>query len=229
MLQEQKVKATEDNLHEDGMKYTHPTYGMIKVSRITGDFSGTLFGTEVDHSSAMEITIGKCELTQTLGRNWYYMQDKLTQVRLSATQYADMISNPNTEGVPCTITYAKGEGRFKYAPHATQVEYALERVTELADGMMDKTSQAQKQAVDILSQKGTLKKADKEQLIKLINGMTRELHDGLPFYTSQIKKHGERMVMEAKTDAEAMVQTVQTKLGSVLLADPSNLQKLLEG
>ena len=227
MLQEEKVKIGKGTIRDEDTKYSHPTYGMIKVSRLTGNFSNQLFGTEVDHSSCMEITIGKCELTQSLGRNWYYMQDKLTQVRLSATQYAEMISNPNTEGVPCTIGYTKGEGRFKYVPHSTQIEYALEQVNGLADNMISKTSKAQKEAVDLLSQKGTLKKADKEKLINLIDGMTRELHDGLPFYTSQVKKHGERMVMEAKTDAEAMVTAVQTKLGSAILQNPEKLQLLL--
>ncbi len=226
-MQDVKVKVgQEDTLR--GTKYTHPTYGMIRVSRLVGDFKDSLFGTEVDHSSAMEITIGGCELTQHLGCNWYYMKETKTKVRMSATQYAEMISNPNTEGVPCTITEVKGEGRFKYQPHNTQIEYALEKVNNLADDMLSKTKDAQAQALAILQQKGAMKKADKELLASLINSMTRELHDGLPFYTDQIKKHGERMVMEAKTDAEAMVTAVQTKLGSEVLKNPNAVKMLLE-
>ena len=225
-MKDVKVEVSEGSL--GGTKYKHPTYGMIKVSRLVGNFKDALFGTETDHSSAMEITIGNCSLTQHLGRSWHYMEDTLTKVRLSATQYAEMISNPNTSGVPCTITYQKGEGRYKYVPHTTQIEYALEEVKGLADGMLDNTRSVQKEATELLSKKGTLKKAEKEHLIKLINSMTRELHDGLPFYTEQIKKHGERMVMEAKTDAEAMVTAIQTKVGSEILKDPQKIKLLLD-
>lgn len=212
----------------EDVKYSHPSYGMARLSRISGDFSEHLFGTEVNNSSAMMLTISNASVTQDLGDNWYYMENTLIEAYFSPIQYSELISNPNTEGVPCTLKYVQGKGSIGYKPHATQVEYSLQKVKDLADDLKGKVKRNKTRIREILSQKGALKKADREELMKLVEGMDRELSDGIPFYTQQVKNNAERMVAEAKVDAEAFVTHIHTKLGAEILKNPQAIQMLLE-
>lgn len=212
----------------EDIKYTHPSYGMARLSRHTGNFSDKLFGSEVDNSSAMCLTIGNASLTQDLGDNWYYQENTLVEAYFSPIQYSELISNPNTEGVPCTLRYVKGQGHIIYKPHATQVEYSLQKVKDMADGLQAGISKSKARAEELLNQKGTLKKADKEELLKLFRSIDRELSDGIPFYTKQVKDNAERMVAEAKIDAEALVTNIHTKIGSKLLQRPDLVELLVK-
>lgn len=211
----------------EDVTYSHPSYGMVKVARHTGNFK-ELFGSEVENSSAICLTISSAEVTQDLGDNWYHARDLVCEAFLTPIQYAELISNPNTEGTPCTLNYIQGKGRIKYRPHATQVEYSLQKVKDIADSLQEKVSTSKQRAKEILSQKGTLKKADKEELLSLITGMDRELSDGIPFYTKMVKENAERMVTEAKIDAEALVTNIHNKIGSKILERPDIVQLLLE-
>lgn len=211
----------------EDVKYSHPSYGMARLSRLSGNFS-ELFGSEVDNSSAMCLTIGNASLTQDLGDNWYFKENTIVEAYLSPIQYSELISNPNTEGVPCTLRYVKGVGHIIYKPHATQVDYSLQKVKDLADGLQNNIKKSKERATEILSQKGGLKKADKEELMKLISSMDRKLSDGIPFYTKQVKDNAERMVAEAKTDAEALVTNIHNKIGSKILERPDIIQLLVE-
>lgn len=211
----------------EDITYSHSSYGMIKVGRHMGNFND-LFGSEVNNSSAICINISEAELTQDLGDNWYHATNTICEAYLSPTQYAEMISNPNTEGVPCTLRYTESKGHIVYKPHATQVEYSLQKVKDIADNMQNTLSKYQNRAKEILSQKGGLKATDKKELLNLFMSFDREMRDGLPFYTKQVKDNAERMVAEARIDAEAFVTQVHTKIGSKLLENPQAIALLLE-
>lgn len=223
-----KVEHNTKGYGDNDVTYTHASYGMIRASRVSGSFSGNLFGTEVDNSGCVEITVGNANLTQDLGDNWYYMYNTILKVALTPVQYAEFITNPNTEGVPCTIKYTKELGHIKYEPHATEVDYNLEKVKTSADKILDLTEARRKKAIEILSQKGGLKKVDKDTLIGLFNGITKEISGEIPFYTDMVKKSAERMVMESRADAEAFVTNIHAKLGSTILNNPEAIKLLLE-
>lgn len=210
----------------EDVKFEHPSYGMAKVSRVTGHFP-ELFGSEVTNSSAMLLTIQQAEVTQDLGDNWYFGTQKLVEVYFTPIQYAEFISNPNTEGVPCTLRYVTGKGTIKYRPHSTQLDYSVERVKSIADGMQGKLEGSKQRAREILSQKGTLKASDKKELLNLFESMDREMRDGIPFYTDMVKKNADRMVSEAKIDAEALVTNIHNKVGAKLLEHPEIVEQLL--
>ena len=100
--------------HGDGLTYSHESYGMISISRQTGGRELPLFGSEIGSNNTMSIKIEKADVTQNLGTNWYYGHELVCEVLMSPVQYAEMISNPNTPGIPCTIKYSQQHGQIKY-------------------------------------------------------------------------------------------------------------------
>lgn len=77
----------------EDVTYTHPSYGMARFSRISGQFK-EMFGSEVENTSAVTLTVGKAQVTQDFGDNWYYMYNTVCEVQFSPIQYAELISNP---------------------------------------------------------------------------------------------------------------------------------------
>lgn len=129
--------------------------------------------------------------------------------------------------MPCTIKYLQGDGRIKYRPHSTQLDYSLEKVKDIANNMGNKIKEKRLRAKEILSQKGAMKKSDKDELLSIIENMDRDMRDGIPFYTEQVKRNAERMVSEAMIDAEELVTNIHTKIGSKILNHPEIIQQLL--
>lgn len=147
---------------------------------------------------------------------------------MSPVQYAEMISSPNTTGVPCTINYIQGVGSIKYRPHSTQVEHSKARIEDSLNKLKNKLEPWKKRANEILNQKGTLKVSDKKELAMLFDHIDREMRDSIPFYSNQVRANAERMVTEARVDVESIVTHVQNKLGEFMLENPDALGLLLK-
>lgn len=228
---DEAVKVTEsDRYHDRGaLQYTHPSYGMIKVSRMTCSGGGQpLFGAKNPSSSVMAVTISKAENKQNLGSNWCYSYETLTEVEMTPVQYAELISNPNTEGVPCTIKYTSAEGYIVYRPPATEIEYLDVKINSELDSLASKLKDKKARAKELLSQKGVLKKSDKEELLRIIQNIDVDMSSNIPFYKKCMEVSLEKMVMEANSDIESLVNNVQTKLGKALMDNPEALKIILE-
>jgi hypothetical protein len=227
---DEKVKVEEGKSHHEkgSLVYTHPSYGMVSISRGTCSGEGEhLFGAKHPSSSVISLTISKASNTQNLGSNWYYDYETVTKVQMTPVQYAELISNPNTQGVPCTIRYNDSEGHIKYRPHPTELDYIETKIKSGLDELDSKLETKKSRAKEILSRKGSLKKVDKEELLKILINMDSEIQSNIPFYKEQMKKSLDKMVMEANSDIESLVSSVQTKLGKAVLDKPETLRLLL--
>lgn len=224
---DEKVKVREADRREGDSVYSHPSYGMIKVVRGTGR-GMQLFGAKTPSDAVISITISEAQETQTLGQNWYYAYKDLTKVELTPVQYAELITNPNTEGVPCTIKYTHDKGTIKYKPHATEIEYLEVKIQTELDELKVNLSKKKSRVKEILSQKGALKKADKDELMSLMINIDTDMQSNIPFYKKCMEESVERMVVEAKCDVESMTMNVQNRLGKHLLEHPEALNLLLE-
>ena len=227
---DEAITVEEGTAHRKGsLIYKHPSYGMIHLSRQTCSGEGTpLFGAKHPSTNMISLTIEKAQNTQDLGKNWYYGYEDVTEVLMTPVQYAELISNPNTNGVPCTIKYTSKDGNIKYRPHATEIDHLDVKIKEKLSGLSSDVKGKKERAKELLTQKGTLKKADKEELLSLILNIDRDIQDNIPWYKEQMEKSLDKMVMEANSDIESLVTHVQVKLGKKLLDNPEALDVLLK-
>lgn len=215
--------------HSGEEVYSHPSYGIIKVSNVTsGRDANSFYGSEVGVSNYIEITLSECETDQHLGQSWYHGRGAVSRIKMTPVQYAEMIANPNSEGIPCTILYTARDGYITYKPHSTQVEYTKQKLDDATSNLSGKLSQRKEKAKEILTRKGALKDQDKKDLIDLITGMDRDISSTIPFYEGCLEEHLERMVMEAKTEVESFVASAYTKLGKNVMENPEAFKLLLE-
>lgn len=225
---DEEIKLEDQKSHlSDGNTYSHPSFGMISVVRHSGNIRG-LFGTETDHSSSMVITIENAEVTQSLGRNWYYGKTQIMEVELSPIQYSEMISNPNTSGVPCTIRHTSERGRIK-SKHIDTVTQHVESVID--QKLLDSNKKLKSLISDVsavLNKKGALKVSDKNEIRGLVESLVRDLTSSLPFYEESVKKSIAKSKSEAKMDIESYATHVISKLGQAVLDNPKAIKNLLE-
>ena len=103
---------------------SHPSYGMVSISRCQS--SGTvLHGSDIPHNSIISIEIAKGAVARDLNRNWHVRDGEIIRIDLSPVQYAELISNMNTQGVPCTLKWIKGQGTIENPPQLENVQNFL--------------------------------------------------------------------------------------------------------
>ena len=211
MSNEFKVEIEKGGHSSDGgLKYTHPSYGMIGVFRYQGG-KGEFFGSDLKHDGGIRIEISQAGVTQDLGRNWYYDNETIVEVNMSAIQYAEMISSPNTQGVPCTIKYDKEHGHIQYAPPMSKEMYVESKIKEKSHEAQESARNLAKQVEELL--KGKITAADRDEVIKLVRSLSSSLNSTLPFYLESLEKEVDRVKMEAKADVQAMLLHEVTKVG----------------
>jgi ElaB/YqjD/DUF883 family membrane-anchored ribosome-binding protein len=204
--------------------YTHPSYGMVRVSRCNGDVN--CFGSEIKNSSYMTLQISQAEVTQDLGKNWYHSDKKVCEVRMTPVQYAELISNPNTQGVPCTLEYTQELGRIEYNPISSVTKYSEDRIFEEVERLKKEMGNLSKEISSVLDQKGTLKKADKDSVKGKVSQLVQTFNSDLPFYEEQLTKAVDRQKLEAKAEMESYLSNIITRTGLEVLKDPNKIAML---
>lgn len=104
------TKVREDDLHGD--QYEHPAYGVIEISRYSQGGPGTrLFGSELNHSNTVGLTIKAGHLTRNLNRDRIHGSEVFIDVQMSEAQWVSLIASGGMgEGTPCTLRYAPKDG-----------------------------------------------------------------------------------------------------------------------
>jgi len=224
-----EIKREEDTLHKEDYRYSHPSYGMISVHRQHGGYPEPLFGSAIDSNTQIAITIKEAEVTQSLGKNWYHGRKTITEVLLTPIQYADLISNPNTQGVPCTISYTQEKGTIKYRGISATTQYIEDKITSKIKEEKEKLVNIRKEANEVLDKKGAFNKKDKEKVKDIILDLTSILTSEIPFYEEQITRSIEKQKLEAKTEVESYISSAITRTGLKAMQDPEMLKLVFKG
>lgn len=202
----------------DSMGHTsesHPSYGVIGVSRVSGNQS--LFDSDVVHGHFIEITISEAYKVCT-GFTAEHVHDKsrVVQVRMSFAQFAQMITTQNVgSGTPCTLHYVKGDEKEPYAnrwggrpdpPDAKPFidkfkQVGKERAQKILDDI-DKASEGLRKLFD-----GTDKptKANLKAASDALSSARQDVKSNLPYLMECLEEEMETKLSNAVTEFESYV------------------------
>jgi len=191
-------------------KDTHPSYGVIGWSRqhtVGGGDGPNLFGSDLKHGNLISIHIGRASRTRDLSKSWIFEDQRLIEVVMSASQFADFITTPNMgSGVPCTIKRTETEFTIDYPSYETEADLHKREVKEtlksaktIGRTLMDKmkTMKAGK----------TIKKGDFTELMRGVEKMIQEVHDNVPFVENSFRKSMEKTIASGKAEIEAYIES----------------------
>lgn len=196
---------------------THPSFGMLQITRVTGCGGRPLYGSSLRHHNLIALRILRSKVGRSLNRDWYYGHDELIEVYLSSTQFAEAITNMNTSGTPCTITTVAGErmadcpmpedARTQFREEfAARMRKTMDRVTKVADGL------------DAVLAKKAINNADRDFIRSALAAVRMELGSNAPFVHEQFDEAMDKTVHEAKGEVEAFIQTKIHRAGLDALA-----------
>ena len=224
---DEEITVVDKKDHHRGVAYSHPCFGMIHINRINGCAS-KLFGSEIEVSNTMRISVEETEVTQDLGRNWYFGHKRIIEVELSPNQYAELISNPNTQGSPCTVRYRADKGQIVPRHIDTVTKYVESEIEKDLSGFSERSSNDLKDINEILGRKGALKVSDRNDISRMINKLVQDLNSNLPFYRDSVLESIDKAKIEAKTEVDSFVAHAIQSAGVAALNDERIVELLLD-
>ena len=225
-LVDEPVQVTKEESPFNGFNYKHPSYGRAVFHRTNGG-DRPLYGSDLKHGNTIQFTLESSSCRQDLGRNWFGGGEMIAEVEFSQIQFAELLTNMNTEGVPCTIRYRADMGRVNFAEMSKAIDYVEDKIDKLVSSQASDLKQFKAEIDEILSQKGTMKKADKDRVRKLSAQLVKLSHRELPFYAKSAVQIIDQSKTEAKASIEAHHQHLITTLGIAALQDEGVVNKLL--
>jgi hypothetical protein len=197
----------------EDQEFEHPSYGMVSLHRIQS--TGTvLFGSSVEHNHFVNLSITRASLNRHLHREWYHPRETLIEVNLSAVQLAEMLTNINTSGVPCTISRCI-EGDLVSVPEPDNVS----RQEQYVEEFKERTGRVAKLLDEALGQANAMAempratKGDRLRMVKLMESVQQEIKSNLPFLLQSFNEKVEEVVRDAKGEIKAHVDQVVQAAG----------------
>jgi len=183
----------------------HESYGMISVNRVTASPPVRLFGAHVPSASYIRITISEgVQLIRDGGREWYHSGKTLTELEVSESQWATMVSSFNHgDGTPCTVIFHNGKKeRVPEAPVQTErYQHAFKKKCEALDNKLKDGSEA----IDTILEKKSLTKADKKVIKDHLRAVHMEVRENFPFLLTQFQESVAKTATSMKQDVEGWV------------------------
>lgn len=240
---EQKTQAARDERNEllgEWEPETHPAYGQVQVSRVSGHTS--LFGSPFKHQHYMTLSIGRSSRQRSHGRDWNFggIHGELIEIALSEAQWAHMVSSVGMGGgVPCTLQYVGGQ-RQDACPEQAEIERFHDDIEKDARHAMKFMEVAMEKMKALIDDKAPSKEKRKE-VLEALSTAQRKMSDSAPFMVKQLAEHMDKVVLAAKTEVESYVHATIVESGIQKLAevngkppplsfpDVKKTEKLIEG
>lgn len=183
----------------------HESYGLLGITRYTGGHD-VMFGSSIKHRNGISIRLYQAEHRRDLSRDWYFGRDLLFEVNMSQAQFAEMITTPNVgSGVPCTIQHVMGKTMEK-PPFEAKAQTFRDEFAQKVAKIADDGTLYMKDALDILKNKPTLGKGDRQVILDAFAMLQQEIKSNIPFLQKQFHEQMDKTIVEAKSEIEAFVE-----------------------
>lgn len=163
--------------NENSLPEHHPTYGMISIHKTYAHPGEHLVGSDLLHNSFITLKISSMKYQRMLSGDQYFDDDKIVEIQMSHSQWAEFLSSINSSGVPCTLSFITKEGQGyiqEKVPHVDKlkihkdefneeftgkIEEALHLVWQLSNGISNKMGKKEQREIihDLSCKLGNLK------------------------------------------------------------------------
>jgi hypothetical protein len=198
---------------DERIKSEHPSFGMLEISRVSCHPGISLFGSSIKHSNVVALRVKKASLNRHLHKDWIHSDETIAECYMSYSQFTQAIMSMNTEGTPITLTQV-GKERIKndFDREPKDEEFSREFQDKL-DEVLGSAAKSAKDAENLLRKKGTLTKAERDELISSLYRIHQDIASNIKFVNDQFNRQMNQTITEAKGEVEAFVETKVRSLG----------------
>ena len=206
-------------------RYEHPSYGMMSITRYCGG-NGNFFGNDLPMEGSGGIEIELKESTLERNANGLHCDSfnpgRLKfRVRMSHLQFAELITNMNTTGVPVTITNI-GTERLDDPPILNKREVFDEEAEEVVSKTKQRANDIIAKIQNLFESKKSLTKKDKEEILRELNQLRMATFDHLPFMQKMFNEQMNESVISAKANIAVFIE--QKRLALKTLKEENNVR-----
>jgi hypothetical protein len=215
-----------DETHGD--RYTHPAFGQISVSRVSGGHT-SLYDSDFGHRGYVVVRIARSELCRSLSRDWHFSSGLLTnqiaEIAMSEAQWATFVSSFNSgSGVPCTLQVVHGEQQPGLPPRDEKDQYAPE-----VQARIDRASAALEALKNDLAAGTTgMPKGKAAAMMEHVDTALREFRSNVPFVVKSFGEHVETRMEKAKVEIHGWMNATVQRAGLQAITQREGSPLLLE-
>lgn len=202
------------------MEKKHPSYGILRITRSSvGGEGKAIFGSSIMHNNVIRLSISHGMMERSGNEDRFYakelMKDRIVEVEMSYTQFAEAITSFNMgAGVPVTLTNIGGEF-LPACPYENRQKIMKQEVQDATKEIVEKLDKWSGEVEKILTEKRSLSKEDRSNIISILKSMKQELNLNIPFLNEMFIEQMDKTVTEAKGEFESYLQN---KMNSIALA-----------
>ena len=192
-------------------KTTHPSFGIISVSRGTSSGKMNLFNSSIQQNHFIQIDIQRASLYRNVYHDSVYPEELIVRLNMSPSQFADLITSLNTVGSPCTLITVNGE-------RMPEPEYVNKRV-QIDDDFkkkMDDVSSISNEfytKIQEILMKPNIGKNDRKEILKLLDTLNAQITSNVPFIKKTFTEQMDKTANEAKFEVTQFIEEKLKRLG----------------
>jgi hypothetical protein len=216
------------SLSEYSASESHESYGLVGISRYTINPPQCFFGSSIKNHAGISLTIRRAKRTRSLAGDSYFSTDELIEIDMTASQFADMLTQPNIgDGVPCTIRHVLCK-RMEKCPDENNERAKIQK--DFDSHMRDIGSQLDEiiATATAMQQKTSINKADREAFVKMATLIKHQITNSLPFIHKRFTEAMDETLNEAKADLDLWLKQTANAAGIESISDKLQTTKLIE-
>lgn len=225
-----KISKDEHRVREGEHKEEHPSYAQLSISRRSGMGDGrvTLYGSTIRHQNTISLQIkGSAKHYDNYHERYYGEGIPYIEIEMSQSQFAEAITSLNMgSGVPVTVRYLMGE-TIPFCEELTMRQKIDGNIKVTFKNIVHNIASNYKRIDELGVQKGPLKAKEKEELIGMCRSLIQDIESNMPFFKQTIDEVVDASVMQAKSEIDATMQHVITRLGMEKLGELTGNSNLL--
>ena len=210
-------------MRKEEERYEHPSYGQIEFSRTSSNVGNEFYGSELKQGNYITMTVSESEHNKSLSNDFYYPKKRILQLRMTSNQFSELITSMNMgSGVPCTLQFVDGKTVEPIVKSESQKEFVHRKMKNRLTEFADKLSEGQKRSQELVKKK-TLSKDNQYELKHLIDSMSMEIKENLPFFMNIFQETMDDVVLDAKKEVENAIMHKVNVLGLEKLQEQNKL------
>ena len=185
----------------------HPSYANLYIGRSQCSGQQALFGSSIKHHDIITLRISPAYMDRDLNYDRYYAENHpYIEINMSQSQFAQAITSLNMgAGVPVTLRQINGE-YIEPCPFVDKREQFSTEFREDMNELTKKIKETTKAVEDLIQNKRTFTKADKEQILSTLHSVSQQLSSNYPYMFSMFNEQMDKTVTEAKAEIESHLQ-----------------------
>ncbi len=191
----------------DETEKTHESFGMMSFNRVQCNYGEVLHGSALKHSTFIEMRLHHSSMKRGLSHDWHHAQGRIASVRMSQNQFSELITSMNMgDGIPVTLGFTERDGELESPEFSSITETHRNEFTQKTKDVVGDAEALLASMKDLLSGSGTVKKADRETMLKQVEKVVREIGANMPHMEKTFAKAMDNVVTDAKGTIEAFYQ-----------------------